>query len=82
MLTCDVLAVSPNLQSVCAPTSTQESIDEATRVERLIMGMFVSAAIFEFSELYMTLSSFSSTEKNVCSGDHCYNLSFTTTALH
>ena len=66
MLTCDVLAVSPNLQSVCAPTSTQESIDEATRVERLIMGMFVSAAIFEFSELYMTLPSFSSTEKKMC----------------
>lgn len=63
MLTCDVLAVSPNLESVCAPTSTQESIDEATRVERLIMGMFVSAASFEFSEPYMTLPSFSSTEK-------------------
>ncbi|KAG2336195.1 hypothetical protein BDR05DRAFT_965319 [Suillus weaverae] len=50
MLTCHVLAVSPNLESVCAPTSTQSSLEEATRVEHLIMGMFVSAALFELGE--------------------------------
>ena len=49
MLTCDVLAVSLNLESVCAPTSTRSSVEEATRVEHLIMGMFASAALFEFS---------------------------------
>lgn len=54
MLTCDILAVSPNLKSVCAPTSTQRSIDEATRVEHLIMGMFVSAALFELTVVIIT----------------------------
>ncbi|KAG1739389.1 uncharacterized protein EDB91DRAFT_380977 [Suillus paluster] len=55
MLTCDVLAVSPNLQSVCAPTSSRSSADEATRVERLIMGMFVSAALFELTVVIVTI---------------------------
>ncbi|OJA08734.1 hypothetical protein AZE42_12265 [Rhizopogon vesiculosus] len=55
MLTCDVLAVSPDLESVCAPTSTQSSVEEATRVERLIMGMFVSAALFEFTVIIITI---------------------------
>jgi hypothetical protein len=54
MLTCDVLAVSPNLESVCAPTSTESSVDEATRVEQLIMGMFVSAALFELTVVIVT----------------------------
>ncbi|KAG1810950.1 uncharacterized protein BJ212DRAFT_1377076, partial [Suillus subaureus] len=54
MLICDVLAVSPNLESVCAPTSTQGSVEEATRVERLIMGMFVSAALFELTVVIVT----------------------------
>lgn len=60
MLTCDIMAVSPNLKSVCAPTSTESSVDEATRVEHLIMGMFVSAALFELSERLpvVTLPSF------------------------
>ncbi|KAG1883924.1 hypothetical protein F4604DRAFT_228674 [Suillus subluteus] len=60
MLTC---AVSPNLESVCAPTSTQSSVEEATRVEHLIMGMFVSAALFELSERLATLPSFDSTDE-------------------
>ncbi|KAG1771891.1 hypothetical protein EV702DRAFT_1201772 [Suillus placidus] len=54
MLTCHVLAVSPNLESVCAPTSTQSSLEEATRVEHLIMGMFVSAALFELAVVFVT----------------------------
>lgn len=54
MLTCDVMAVSPNLKSVCAPTSTESSVDEATRVEHLIMGMFVSAALFELTVVIVT----------------------------
>ncbi|KAG1729004.1 hypothetical protein EDB19DRAFT_1913545 [Suillus lakei] len=54
MFTCDVLAVSPNLESVCAPTSTQSSAEEATRVEQLIMGMFVSAALFELTVVIAT----------------------------
>lgn len=54
MLTCDILAVSPNLESVCAPTSTQSSVEEATRVEQLIMGMFVSAALFELTVVIVT----------------------------
>lgn len=63
ILTCSVLAMSTDLQSVCAPSSTQSSIEEATRVEHLIMGMFVSSALFEFSELSMTLPSFGSAEE-------------------
>ncbi|KAG1842763.1 hypothetical protein DFJ58DRAFT_731922 [Suillus subalutaceus] len=51
MLTC---AVSPNFESVCAPTSTQSSVEEATRVEQLIMGMFVSAALFELTVVIAT----------------------------
>ncbi|KAG2038752.1 hypothetical protein BDR03DRAFT_953441 [Suillus americanus] len=54
MLTCDVLAVSPKLESVCARTSTQDSVEEATRVEHLIMGMFVSAALFELMVVIIT----------------------------
>ncbi|KAG1759867.1 hypothetical protein EDD22DRAFT_120543 [Suillus occidentalis] len=54
MLTCDIMAVSPNLKSVCAPTSTESSVDEATRVEHLIMGMFVSAALFELTVVIVT----------------------------
>lgn len=54
MLTCDIMAVSPNLKSVCAPTSTESSVDEATRVEHLIMGMFVSAAMFELTVVIVT----------------------------
>lgn len=69
MLTCHVLAVSPNLQSVCAPTSTQSSLEEATRVEHLIMGMFVSAALFElvvvFVTTYHSLTSRSTTMRTV-----------------
>ncbi|KAG2047955.1 hypothetical protein BDR06DRAFT_58358 [Suillus hirtellus] len=52
MLTCDILAVSPKLVSVCAPTS---SVEEATRVEHLIMGMFVSAALFELTVVFVTM---------------------------
>lgn len=55
MLVCDILAVSPNLESVCAPTSTQDSENEATRVEQLIMGMFVSAALFELTVVIVTM---------------------------
>lgn len=54
MLTCDIMAVSPNLKSVCAPTSTESSVDEASRVEHLIMGMFVSAAMFELTVVIVT----------------------------
>jgi hypothetical protein len=54
MLTCDVLAASARLESVCAPTSTQSSMEEATRVEHLIMGMFVSSAFFELTVVIVT----------------------------
>ncbi|KAG2114365.1 uncharacterized protein F5147DRAFT_679251 [Suillus discolor] len=55
MLTCDILAVSPKLVSVCAPTSSKSSVEEATRVEHLIMGMFVSAALFELTVVLVTM---------------------------
>lgn len=55
MLTCDILAVSPKLVSVCAPTSSKSSVEEATRVEHLIMGMFVSAALFELTVVFVTM---------------------------
>ncbi|KAG1785224.1 uncharacterized protein HD556DRAFT_1423877 [Suillus plorans] len=55
MLTCDILAVSPKLESVCAPTASKSSVEEATRVEHLIMGMFVSAALFELTVVFATM---------------------------
>lgn len=35
-----------HVRSVCAPTSSAE---EATKVELLVMGLFVSSALFELS---------------------------------
>ncbi|KAG1728799.1 hypothetical protein EDB19DRAFT_152077 [Suillus lakei] len=46
MTTCDTL-VGSLLESVCTPTSTQGALEVAAKVERLIMGKFVSAALFE-----------------------------------
>ncbi|KAG2118318.1 hypothetical protein DEU56DRAFT_838695 [Suillus clintonianus] len=54
MATCDIIA-GPLFKSVCAPTSTQSALEDATRLERLIMGKFVSAALFEFIAITITI---------------------------
>jgi len=43
--------VSSLLNSVCLPMSTPSSIADATKVERLIMAIFVSSALFELGEV-------------------------------
>jgi hypothetical protein len=48
MVSCIGIALS-QVESVCVPTSSQSAIEEATEVQRLIMGLFVSAALFELS---------------------------------
>ncbi|KAG2139621.1 uncharacterized protein EDB93DRAFT_699590 [Suillus bovinus] len=55
MLICDILALSPKLESVCAPASNKSSIEEASKVEHFIMGMFASAALFEFTVVIVTI---------------------------
>jgi hypothetical protein len=48
MLLCIGFALS-QVESVCTPTSSQTAVEEATKVQRLVMGLFVSSALFELS---------------------------------
>ncbi|KAJ8586115.1 hypothetical protein M405DRAFT_823870 [Rhizopogon salebrosus TDB-379] len=43
------------LKSVCVPITTASSVEEATKLERLIMGQFISSAMFEFIATIATL---------------------------
>jgi len=43
--------------------STPSAVEDATKVERLIMGIFVSSALFELSERFGSLPSRSSTNE-------------------
>jgi len=54
MVICDVFAEFL-LESVCAPTSTLSTLEVATKVEHLMMGKFISAALFGFGERFRTL---------------------------
>ncbi|OAX40923.1 hypothetical protein K503DRAFT_565165 [Rhizopogon vinicolor AM-OR11-026] len=54
LVTCGILLEIP-LKSVCVNTSTPSSVKDATRVERLIMGQFVSSALFELTAITATL---------------------------
>ncbi|KAG1770338.1 hypothetical protein EV702DRAFT_1140019 [Suillus placidus] len=54
MVICDALA-GLLLESVCVPTSTLNALEVATKVERLIMGKFVSAALFELTVITLTM---------------------------
>jgi len=49
MIICNVFADSL-LESVCVPASTLITLEVATKLERLIMGNFISAALFELGE--------------------------------
>ena len=62
MVTCSIIAEHP-LRSVCMPISTPRSVEDATNVERLIMGIFVSSALFELSEWFGSLPCRSSTNE-------------------
>jgi len=44
-----------DLRSVCVPITTASTVEQATKVERLIMGQFVSSAMFEFTAIVATL---------------------------
>ncbi|OAX40924.1 hypothetical protein K503DRAFT_565430 [Rhizopogon vinicolor AM-OR11-026] len=54
MVTCNILAISL-LESICVPISTPSSVEEAMRVEHLIMGQFVYSALFELTAIAVTL---------------------------
>ncbi|OAX40925.1 hypothetical protein K503DRAFT_565595 [Rhizopogon vinicolor AM-OR11-026] len=54
MVTCSILSEF-SLESVCLPISTPRSVENATKVERLIMGQFVSSALFELAAIVVTL---------------------------
>jgi len=62
MVICNVFAEFL-LESICAPTSTLSTLEVATKVERLMMGKFVSAALFELGERFRTLPQVSSTDE-------------------
>jgi hypothetical protein len=49
IVTCGILLQFP-LRSVCISVPTSNDVENATKVERLIMGQFVSSALFELSE--------------------------------
>ncbi|KAG2034535.1 hypothetical protein BDR03DRAFT_596642 [Suillus americanus] len=53
-VTCDAIA-APLLESACVPTSTQSDLEAATELERLIMGLFVSTALFELTAATITV---------------------------
>jgi hypothetical protein len=55
MVICDVFAEFL-LESVCAPTSTLSTLEVATKVEHLMMGKFISAALFELEVITLTIS--------------------------
>ncbi|KAG1822686.1 uncharacterized protein BJ212DRAFT_1329871 [Suillus subaureus] len=46
---------TPLLESACVPTSTQSDLNVATKLERLIMGGFVSTALFELTVAAITV---------------------------
>lgn len=54
MAICDVLAVFL-LESVCVPASTPSILEAATKVEYLVMGKFISAALFELTVIILTM---------------------------
>ncbi|KAG2343319.1 hypothetical protein BDR05DRAFT_963292 [Suillus weaverae] len=54
VVTCSAITV-PLLKSACVSTSTQSNIEVATRLERLIMGVFISTALFEFTVAAITI---------------------------
>ncbi|KAG2340205.1 hypothetical protein BDR05DRAFT_967278 [Suillus weaverae] len=53
-VTCSAITV-PLLNSACVPTSTQSDLEAVTRLERLIMGGFISTALFEFTVAAITI---------------------------
>ncbi|KAG2134650.1 hypothetical protein BD769DRAFT_1442582 [Suillus cothurnatus] len=55
MIICNVFADSL-LESVCVPASTLITLEVATKLERLIMGNFISAALFELEVITLTIS--------------------------
>jgi hypothetical protein len=63
MVICDVFAEFL-LKSVCAPTSTLSTLEVATKVEHLMMGKFISAALFELGERFRTLPQVSFTNES------------------
>lgn len=54
MAVCDILA-GFLLEGVCLPTSTLHTLEAATKLERLLMGKFVSAALFELIVITLTI---------------------------
>ncbi|KAJ8587493.1 hypothetical protein M405DRAFT_821552 [Rhizopogon salebrosus TDB-379] len=54
LVTCSVFGES-FLKSVCVPITTASSVEEAMTLERLIMGQFISSAMFEFTAIIATL---------------------------
>lgn len=73
---CGILLQFP-LRSVCISVPTSNDVENATKVERLIMGQFVSSALFELSESgALSSSPYLPLLTNMCSGDHCYVVSF------
>jgi hypothetical protein len=48
MFSCIGVALS-HVESVCAPTSSQSFVEDATKVEHLVIGLFANAALFELS---------------------------------
>ncbi|KAJ8586112.1 hypothetical protein M405DRAFT_375644 [Rhizopogon salebrosus TDB-379] len=54
LVTCSVFGES-FLKSVCVPITTASSVEEAMTLERLIMGQFISSAMFEFIAIIATL---------------------------
>ncbi|KAG1885225.1 hypothetical protein F4604DRAFT_1730492 [Suillus subluteus] len=53
-VTCGAMT-APLLESVCVPTSSQNDLDAATRLERLVMGGFISTALFELTVATITV---------------------------
>ncbi|KAG1777251.1 hypothetical protein EV702DRAFT_1268510 [Suillus placidus] len=53
-VTCSAITV-PLLNSACVPTLTQSDLETATRLEHLIMGAFISTALFEFTVAAITI---------------------------
>ncbi|KAJ8586116.1 hypothetical protein M405DRAFT_823872 [Rhizopogon salebrosus TDB-379] len=54
IVTCGILLQFP-LRSVCISIPTLSDVENATKVERLIMGQFVSSALFELTAIIVTL---------------------------
>lgn len=51
LMTCSVLGIF-FLKSICVSVSTPSAVEAATEMERLIMGQFVSSAVFELGERF------------------------------